>query len=69
MRQSLGTAVFAGMLGVTTFGLLFTPIFYVLARRIGQLLASKRPPEPPAAPPTVSRGIPPAVPREELAGE
>ncbi|MBV8703310.1 MAG: efflux RND transporter permease subunit, partial [Acetobacteraceae bacterium] len=34
MRQSLGTAVFAGMLGVTLFGLLFTPVFYVLARRI-----------------------------------
>jgi hydrophobe/amphiphile efflux-1 (HAE1) family protein len=33
MRQSLGTAVFAGMLGVTMFGLLFTPTFYVLSRR------------------------------------
>jgi hydrophobe/amphiphile efflux-1 (HAE1) family protein len=32
MRQSLGTAVFAGMLGVTAFGLLFTPVFYVVAR-------------------------------------
>ncbi|HYZ22513.1 MAG TPA: multidrug efflux RND transporter permease subunit [Rhodopila sp.] len=32
MRQSLGTAVFAGMLGVTLFGLIFTPVFYVLAR-------------------------------------
>jgi multidrug efflux pump subunit AcrB len=30
MRQSLGTAVFAGMLGVTFFGLVFTPTFYVL---------------------------------------
>ncbi|MGE3228219.1 MAG: efflux RND transporter permease subunit [Hyphomicrobium sp.] len=30
MRQSLGTAVFAGMLGVTLFGLIFTPVFYVL---------------------------------------
>ena len=29
MRQSLGTAVFFGMLGVTFFGLLFTPVFYV----------------------------------------
>ncbi|MEM8825238.1 MAG: efflux RND transporter permease subunit, partial [Pseudomonadota bacterium] len=29
MRQSLGTAVFFGMLGVTAFGLLFTPVFYV----------------------------------------
>ena len=35
MRQSLGTAVFAGMLGVTLFGLLFTPVFYVLVRRVG----------------------------------
>jgi hydrophobic/amphiphilic exporter-1 (mainly G- bacteria), HAE1 family len=38
MRQSLGTAVFAGMLGVTGFGLLFTPAFYVMVRR----LASRR---------------------------
>jgi hydrophobe/amphiphile efflux-1 (HAE1) family protein len=39
MRQSLGTAVFSGMLGVTAFGLLFTPTFYVLmqgaAARLG----------------------------------
>ncbi len=34
MRQSLGTAVFSGMLGVTLFGLLFTPVFYVLTRRL-----------------------------------
>ena len=34
MRQSLGTAVFFGMLGVTLFGLLFTPVFYVLIRRL-----------------------------------
>ncbi|NEJ88411.1 multidrug efflux RND transporter permease subunit [Rhizobium leguminosarum] len=32
MRQSLGTAVFSGMLGVTLFGLLLTPVFYVLLR-------------------------------------
>jgi HAE1 family hydrophobic/amphiphilic exporter-1 len=35
MRQSLGTAVFSGMLGVTGFGLLFTPVFYTVVRRIG----------------------------------
>ena len=34
MRQSLGIAVFSGMLGVTVFGLLFTPVFYVLCRRL-----------------------------------
>ncbi|MBL0375402.1 efflux RND transporter permease subunit [Rhizobium sp. KVB221] len=32
MRQSLGTAVFSGMLGVTIFGLFLTPVFYVLLR-------------------------------------
>jgi hydrophobe/amphiphile efflux-1 (HAE1) family protein len=32
MRQSLGTSVFSGMLGVTLFGLVFTPVFYVLCR-------------------------------------
>jgi multidrug efflux pump subunit AcrB len=32
MRQSLGTAVFFGMLGVTGFGLVFTPVFYVVLR-------------------------------------
>jgi HAE1 family hydrophobic/amphiphilic exporter-1 len=34
MRQSLGTAVFYGMLGVTGFGLIFTPVFYVAVRRL-----------------------------------
>ncbi len=34
MRQVLGTAMFFGMLGVTVFGLLFTPMFYVVVRRI-----------------------------------
>jgi hydrophobe/amphiphile efflux-1 (HAE1) family protein len=33
MRQSLGTAVFFGMLGVTFFGLILTPVFYVVIRR------------------------------------
>jgi len=32
MRQSLGTSVVSGMLGVTVFGLVFTPLFYVLCR-------------------------------------
>jgi HAE1 family hydrophobic/amphiphilic exporter-1 len=37
MRQSLGTAVFFGMLGVTLFGLIFTPVFYVATRRLALL--------------------------------
>ena len=34
LRQSLGTAVFFGMLGVTGFGLLFTPVFYSVVQRL-----------------------------------
>ena len=32
MRQALGTSVFYGMIGVTIFGLIFTPVFYVVCR-------------------------------------
>lgn len=32
LRQTLGTAVFSGMIGVTLFGIIFTPVFYVLCR-------------------------------------
>jgi hydrophobe/amphiphile efflux-1 (HAE1) family protein len=41
MRQSLGTAVFGGMLGVTAFGLIFTPAFYTLVQKFGR--RKKRP--------------------------
>jgi multidrug efflux pump subunit AcrB len=40
LRQALGTAVFAGMIGVTVFGLVFTPVFYVLCRRLAALGAT-----------------------------
>jgi HAE1 family hydrophobic/amphiphilic exporter-1 len=41
MRQSLGVAVFYGMLGVTVFGLIFTPVFYVVARALGRRKAAR----------------------------
>ena len=41
MRSSLGLAVFSGMLGVTLFGLIFTPVFYVLIDRLGNLRSKK----------------------------
>ncbi len=41
MRQSLGIAVFAGMIGVTIFGLLFTPVFYVVCRWLGEEFSRK----------------------------
>jgi hydrophobe/amphiphile efflux-1 (HAE1) family protein len=37
MRNALGVAVFSGMLGVTVFGLLFTPVFYVLCRKLSTI--------------------------------
>ena len=40
MRRALGVAVFFGMIGVTTFGLLFTPAFYVISRKLGDRASS-----------------------------
>ncbi len=45
MRQAVGTAVFAGMLGVTFFGLLLTPIFFVVVDWLSTL-GKSRPTEP-----------------------
>lgn len=53
MRQSLGIAVFAGMLGVTVFGLIFTPVFYVLSRRLSMIWERRNPPAPAHAEPPV----------------
>ena len=39
MRSAMGVAVFAGMIGVTAFGLFLTPVVYVLLRK----LAGNRP--------------------------
>jgi multidrug efflux pump len=45
IRQAMGIAVFAGMLGVTLFGLFFTPVFYVvlgrLSHRRGEVTGSR----------------------------
>jgi hydrophobe/amphiphile efflux-1 (HAE1) family protein len=43
LRRALGTAVFFGMAGVTAFGLLFTPTFYVVCRALGDRFARRRP--------------------------
>ncbi len=42
MRHAMGVAVFAGMLGVTAFGLFLTPVFYVVVRRLTQRWTSRR---------------------------
>jgi multidrug efflux pump subunit AcrB len=41
MRRALGVAVFFGMIGVTIFGLLFTPAFYVITRSLGDWLSRR----------------------------
>ena len=45
LRQALGTAVFFGMIGVTAFGLLFTPTFYVVCRGLAERATRRRPAE------------------------
>jgi len=50
MRRALGTAVFFGMLGVTFFGLILTPVFYVVIRK---LTARKRPGDQAVAEPLI----------------
>jgi multidrug efflux pump subunit AcrB len=49
MRQAMGTAVFAGMIGVTIFGLFLTPVFYFLLMKWGE--DRRKPAEPPVPPP------------------
>jgi hydrophobe/amphiphile efflux-1 (HAE1) family protein len=46
LRQTLGTAVFSGMIGVTAFGLIFTPVFYVVTRWIASRGARRAPVRP-----------------------
>jgi multidrug efflux pump len=46
MRRTLGTAVFAGMIGVTLFGIFLTPVFYSVVRRFTERGAAKPAVEP-----------------------
>jgi hydrophobe/amphiphile efflux-1 (HAE1) family protein len=46
LRQTLGTAVFSGMIGVTVFGLIFTPVFYVVSRWLAARFGRGRHHEP-----------------------
>ena len=42
MRHAMGIAVFAGMLGVTLFGLFLTPVFYVVMRNLAVRIERRR---------------------------
>jgi multidrug efflux pump len=50
LRQALGTTVFSGMIGVTAFGLVFTPVFYVITQWIASLARRRRAAPPRSAP-------------------
>ena len=60
MRQALGVGVFFGMIGVTVFGLVFTPVFYVLCRFLSDHIPKppwrRKPPPSPPQPLTVEEG-------------
>jgi len=43
MRQAMGVAVFSGMIGVTLFGLLLTPVFYAVLMKLGVKQAASKP--------------------------
>ena len=57
LRQALGVAVFFGMIGVTVFGLVFTPVFYVVTRRLSAKLP--QPPKKQSAMPTTGSAVRP----------
>lgn len=50
MRRTLGTAVFAGMLGVTVFGIFLTPVFYLVIRWLVERRTPAVKPDAPATP-------------------
>ena len=51
MRHAMGVAVFAGMIGVTFFGLLLTPVFFTTLRKLGKKKLTPAEPEPALAAP------------------
>jgi multidrug efflux pump len=58
MRYALGVAVFSGMLGVTLFGIFFTPVFYVVIRWLSARGGSAPPPHPLPEGAAVAEGVP-----------
>jgi multidrug efflux pump len=54
MRQTLGIAVFSGMLGVTAFGIFFTPVFYSVVRWFTESKAAAAPVPPSVPPPHIA---------------
>jgi multidrug efflux pump len=66
MRRALGTAVFAGMLGVTLFGIFLTPVFFVSVRRVTEWWSEGKPDKP--APPLTHEPAATTIPSESTNG-
>jgi multidrug efflux pump len=62
MRIALGVAVFSGMIGVTLFGLVFTPVFYYSLMWVNDRLGWDK--KPGVALPPIPTGLAPALPAE-----
>jgi multidrug efflux pump len=74
MRHAMGVAVFAGMLGVTFFGLFLTPVFYVLLRTLGKRCGRLEPCKEtvasgPALAPAIAKSVAAAEPVAALKGD
>jgi hypothetical protein len=71
MRQSLGTAVFSGMIGVTLFGVLLTPVFYFVLLWLSERKPAQAKPVPhvAAAAPAARDGAPPVTAIRQTPGE
>ncbi len=67
MRRTLGTAVFAGMLGVTVFGIFLTPVFYSVIRWFSERRSGNVPDT--AAPQPLAEASAPALTRRVIAIE
>jgi multidrug efflux pump len=66
MRQAMGIAVFAGMIGVTAFGIFLTPVFYVLVRKLTGNRPLTHHGEVPALSGGASAEAVPAAPRKDV---
>jgi hydrophobe/amphiphile efflux-1 (HAE1) family protein len=68
MRQALGIAVFAGMLGVTMFGVFLTPVFFYVLRWFSERWEARHPAHHPAPLQNPAHPMPPALPAAEATG-
>ena len=67
-RQSLGTAVFGGMIAATVLAVFFVPVFYVVMQRLSEWRSKKKEPAPPVGAGKVLPKVVVPLPREHAIG-